>query len=227
MRHRALNIMLTLALAVVAVGFISFLTYSEISEAGTGRIQDPLPVDPAFVKINTDTGHGSGTHIGNGYILTAAHVVTDRKEISVRSQTGRVRPGTVLWANAAYDIALLVMEKPSDMGVADIDCREPVIGESITAKGNPLHLEYITTWGHVARAVQKQSMWQEAFVADIAIDAGMSGGAVLDMAGSLVGVAVGGAGTFNMMGQFNPHGFAFIVPASTVCFLMGRAPHDA
>lgn len=191
------------------------------------RPEKPVFLDSPFVKIKTDTGHGSGTHIGNGYILTAAHVVADKKEISVITATGRTRPATVLWANAAYDVALIVVENVRDMASAAIACREPVPGETVSAHGNPLHLEYITTWGRVARLSQTQSQWRHAFIADISVDAGMSGGALTDNAGQIVGIVVGGVGSPSFMGGFVPHGFAIIVPASTVCFLMGRPPHDA
>ena len=35
------------------------------------------------LKIETDTGHGSGVSIGKGYILSAAHVVKGAKTITI------------------------------------------------------------------------------------------------------------------------------------------------
>lgn len=181
----------------------------------------PAVMDAAFVKIETDTGHGSGVHVGRGYVLTAAHVVAGRQSITVKSETGRVRGAQLLWANDAYDVALLTVPSPADLKAAHLACRDASPGERVSSHGNPLNLEAISSWGNVARPAAKQSRWANVFIADLIVDAGMSGGAVLDAAGRLIGLVVGGAGTRTFVGQFVPNGFAFIVPGSSICHLMG------
>src|SRR5690606_16649286 len=62
------------------------------------------------VEANGQGAVGSGVYIGNGVIITAAHVLTDDegnfvKSFKIRSDAGDVQGGEILWANRAYDIA--------------------------------------------------------------------------------------------------------------------------
>jgi Trypsin-like serine proteases, typically periplasmic, contain C-terminal PDZ domain len=48
------------------------------------------------VKIDLPDKHGSGAHIGRGYILTAAHVVEGITDAKVITDTGAEYPAVVL-----------------------------------------------------------------------------------------------------------------------------------
>ena len=54
-----------------------FLVIAATSAAAYALLPPPaLPAtETATVKIQVSNGHGSGVHIGDGFILTAAHVV--------------------------------------------------------------------------------------------------------------------------------------------------------
>jgi len=160
-------------------------------------------------------GHGSGVHIGKGYILTAAHVVAESKTLKIKTDTGATGEADVLWFNKDHDIALI--HTGTNLQVSQIAC-EPIVSGSLTrATGNPANQEFISTWGRVSgRAIG--TPWKVAIVADITIVPGMSGGGLFDEAGRLVGILVGTMA--RGFGAIIPIGY--VVPASAFCGMLGR-----
>lgn len=198
--------------AILAV-FVAFMWSKSVRT-------DPV-LSGATVKVLLDKGHGSGVHIGDGYVLTAAHVVND-KPLSILSDNGRVYPATVLWENKARDVALVRMaDVHPSMATAVISCRSVVTGEPIRAKGNPEKETFLVFEGYVAGAPRKVGPWASVVPADLTIISGMSGGPVFDARGSVIGLSVGGRAT-------TAHGFpswsrlTFFVPSSEICELLVR-----
>lgn len=180
---------------------------------------DRSPVQSAIVKIVLPAGHGSGVHIGNGYILTAEHVAS-KGEVTIKSDAGDIRPGTVLWSNADYDIAL-IRAKPDRLGVADLNCADLAPGQAVIAFGNPTELEFISTNGRVAGTVRSVGEWKVVFPVDMTILPGMSGGPVLDTNGRVAGINVGVlTAPIGFASSFTGIGVA--VPSSVVCELLAR-----
>lgn len=183
------------------------------------------PADPmsATMKLSVEGGgHGSGTHIGGGYVITAAHVA-DNGKMTARFRDGPERETVLLWSNKEYDIALLKIDGEG-ITAAALDCRTPGMGERLRFLGNPLLLEWIETTGFVAGSVTDAygEAWAEALPVDAAMAGGMSGGGAFDAAGSLVGVNVGIP--IQPLGLLDgtATGISFIVPASTICNLLAR-----
>lgn len=169
----------------------------------------------SVVKIMPEGGHGSGVHIGKGYILTAAHVVADVKSVKIKTDTGGTGEADVLWANRDHDIALL--HTSTKLQLSRIACRPLASGAVTRAIGNPGNQEFISTWGRVSgRAIN--TPWKGAIVADITIVPGMSGGGLFDEAGRLVGILVGTMA--RGFGAIVPVGY--VVPASAFCGMLGR-----
>jgi len=174
------------------------------------------------VKVLIGGGHGSGTHIGNGYIVTAAHVTDGAKGIKVKGDTGLIVDAELLWQNTAYDVALLRIKEVDRFSASPMSCRSPDVGEEVTAKGNPLALEFITTKGRIAGSVRQVGPWKTVVVVDLTIVQGNSGGGLFDKDGNLVGVNVGlMVSHVGLSPSLVPVTYA--VPASTVCYLMARA----
>lgn len=148
----------------------------------------PAPLPSAIVKVLVGQGHGSGVHIGNGYVLTAAHV-TQGKSVKLKLTDGTEVAAETLWENRAYDIALLRTE--ARMDVAPLVCRTAATGEHLTAYGNPMVLEFVSADGKVAGGVREFGPWKSVLPVDMTIVMGMSGGAVLDRQGNVAGIAVG------------------------------------
>jgi len=171
------------------------------------------PLTSAHVIINVQEGRGSATHIGGGIYVTAAHVVAKQAEVQIGDQ-----PGVVLWANAAYDIALL--SGPDTAETVPLACVIPAVGDVGISYGNPLFLENIEATGRVAGAAQELMHWKLVVPVDGSVASGMSGGGFV-MGGRLVGVSVGVVTEPMGLGS-SLTGFSVIVPTSVVCDLMGR-----
>ena len=181
----------------------------------------PNPI--STVRVFDDSGHGSGVHIGDGYILTMAHVVAEMKTVKVRASDNYEAPATVLWSNTAYDVALLRTPlRRMDKVPLRCDLSPLKTGDAIEAVGNPYQLEFVHTYGKVSSAVRKSTTALQVYMANIVILPGMSGGPVFDSLHRLTGlvhaVLTASAGVFGG----GPVPLSYIVPVSSACALMGH-----
>lgn len=198
--------------ACAAFVFLVFLGY--VTPAKT-----PTPTAGSVVYLGDARGHGSGVHIGDGYILTAAHVVRSEKTMPVVTDDGTTVEGAVLWASPEYDVALI--RAPVTAKAAPLACREANVGEEIRASGNPYDQKFVTARGHVSGAAREYEPWKRVIVIDTTMVHGMSGGPTFDMQGNVVGINVGVMVVSQGMASYVAS-FGYIVPGSTVCMLMGR-----
>lgn len=207
---------------VFAVTFVSVFSAGifglDVPERVNQLVAKPLLAE-SVVKIWADRGHGSAVHIGNGYYLTAAHVVGDYTEMNIKTGLGDEGSGVVLWSAKEYDVALI---KSDDVmpEASSLDCRNLEIGEAVSLKGNPLNLEFQTTWGRISGASVTVGPWKVAVPVDATLGAGMSGGPVFDAAGNLVGLNVG-AMVQRMGFAGSLVGISYIVPSAEICGLLG------
>lgn len=169
-----------------------------------------LPV--STVKVMLDMGHGSGVHIGNGFVLTAAHVVQANKTVKLKTQDGTEIDAPVLWSSPAYDAAL-VYAPALKAESSPFSCRAPVAGELVRAYGNPRHVEFAQTWGRVSGMAPEDAADKGNVVVNITFIGGMSGGPVFDEQGHVIGLVQA------VLGQT---AFGFMVPMSSICHLLGR-----
>lgn len=173
----------------------------------------------ASVRVELTNGMGSGVYVGNGFVVTAAHVVKDGGPIVVRTHDGKRGTATTLWASTDYDIALL----RTDLNVpsADLDCRTARVGAQVMTIGNPLGMEFISSYGKIAGEPREfKGTWKSAFIADLTVIMGNSGGGVFSEEGRLVGIVVGVIGSGAEGKSYL--GLSTIVPSSDVCSLLGR-----
>lgn len=202
---------------------LRYLAIAAIVAMGVGGVATYQPPDPApsVVKLQLEQGHGSAVHIGGGYFVTAAHVTGGNAEIDYLTFDGDTGVVMTLWENTDYDIAL-VYDPDTKATAVDIDCRDPVKGERISFTGNPLNMNFLTSWGETAgNPVKIDGFWENVYPVDGTIINGMSGGGAFDSGGDLIGINVG-VMQRPMGFVAAPIGFGFIVPASDICFLMGR-----
>jgi S1-C subfamily serine protease len=205
-----------LALLVAAATFFAYPT-------AAGSVAAPMA--SYSVKVVLSQGHGSGTHIGDGYIVTAAHVVGDKKTVVIKATAGNQRYADVLWVNKAYDIALL-RTSPQGLQSAHLSCRTLHAGDAIRADGNPLNIEFVSSSGKISGSARPTGQHKTVYITDMTTVMGMSGGGLFDRKGDLVGVtsAVAIAPIQTGPQQWVPSltGFGMAVPSSAVCALMGR-----
>ena len=205
--------------AVAAVLLCALIAAPYAANVGMiGTASPPPLIASAFLKVADPLGHGSGVHIGNGYVLTAAHVVGKNKTMTVTDSERREMAGEVLWANTEYDVALIRLPDASYVATAPLSCAANFPHQRVTVYGNPQDLDFVFTSGDVNGPARKWAIWRELVPVDISIIPGQSGGAAIDDNGNVVGIAVG-----VMIWQYGLTGQGFIVPGSVVCQLMGRA----
>lgn len=178
-------------------------------------------VEAAVLKVELPDGHGSGVHIGDGYVITAAHVAGEAKTVNLRSEGGKAVEGSVLWTNEKYDIALIKTDETA-FGSAPLSCSEAKRGDTITAMGNPLGVEFVSATGRIAGKPRTVKPWESVFVTDMTIVMGMSGGPVFNEDGEVIGITVG---VMAATVGFSPSlvGFGFVVPSTVACHLLARA----
>lgn len=204
-------------------------------------VQSNAPAAGSSVRIELPAGLGSGVYIGNGVIITAAHVVDDAPRIAIGtdgdgkqvfgpptvkliSDLGDVQNGEVLWINKAYDIAAVRPSNSKRFTTAALACRDAEVGEQLAAEGNPLGMQFITMHGYVSGAARDMTpMWKSAFVTDMTVISGMSGGGIYDDYGQVIGITVGASDPRGKQGEAAAGGMGMAVPSSVVCSLLGRS----
>ncbi|MBE6286887.1 MAG: trypsin-like serine protease [Mediterranea massiliensis] len=160
-------------------------------------------------------GYGSGVIISkDGYIVTNNHVVEGADEITVKLNDDRELQGRMIGTDPSTDLALIKIEGNDFPAIPVGDSDALKIGEWVLAVGNPFNLNSTVTAGIVsakARAIGSESANGQAatiqsFIqTDAAINAGNSGGALVNARGELVGI---NAMLYSPTGAYSGYGFA-------------------
>ena len=131
---------------------------------------------------------GSGVVLRPGLIATAWHVVEPARRIDIRLSDGRILPAQLTARDAASDIALLRV----DAGLRPIGIAPPPqLAQPVCAIGNAFGLGLSVTCGVVSALHVTDAGFNpvEDFVqTDAAANPGVSGGALVDRQGRLVGM---------------------------------------
>jgi S1-C subfamily serine protease len=153
----------------------------------------PPPKAEATVVVLAGTGLGSGFHIGNGIIVTAAHVVETQTLTMIEMSDGSKLAADVLMVDIRSDIAFLQAKGPANekMETARLACRKSVLGEEVMARGNPGGVRFLSNWGRVSGEPRQMFDWLMVIPTDIRIAPGNSGGPMFDKTGAVIGVVVG------------------------------------
>lgn len=163
---------------------------------------------------------GSGFEVdGTGTIVTAWHVVMEASSISVRLQQGRALTAKVVDEDPADDLALLRIPTggltlhPLPLG----DSARVHVGDGVYTISNPFGLEGTLTSG-VISALQRRITAPSGVAingvlqTDAPINAGSSGGPLLNIAGEVVGVAA----QIETRGGGGDVGVGFAIPIDAV-----------
>ncbi|MCR5432948.1 MAG: Do family serine endopeptidase [Bacteroidaceae bacterium] len=157
-------------------------------------------------------GAGSGVIISNdGYIVTNNHVVGGADEIEVKLNDNREFKGRIIGTDETTDLALIKIDG-KDLPTLPIgNSDELKLGQWVLAVGNPFNLTSTVTAGIVsAKARSLGANGIESFIqTDAAINAGNSGGALVNERGELVGI---NAMIYSQTGSYAGYGFA--IPTS-------------
>jgi serine protease Do len=170
-------------------------------------------VSPAVVSIVTETvsynwfwqavpqtGAGSGIIVSpDGYIVTNNHVVEGAQKVTVTLSDGSAFTATVVGADAQTDLAVVKIDASNlaylhflSNSLEQLSVLDPVV-----AVGNALALPGGPTWttgvvSNLGRSIEETTgvVLNDIIQTDAAINAGNSGGPLLDTAGQVVGINV-------------------------------------
>jgi Do/DeqQ family serine protease len=162
--------------------------------------------------------YGSGVILTqDGYIVTNNHVVEEAIDVTVTLNDKQTFKATVIGADEKNDLALLKINATNLQGIQYGNSDNVRIGEWVLAVGNPYNLTSTVTAGIVsAKARNLNILGGEASVSsfiqtDAVVNSGNSGGALVNIAGELIGI---NAAIASNTGSFV--GYSFAIPVNIV-----------
>jgi|TARA_B110000438_G_scaffold291934_1_gene329557 S1-C subfamily serine protease len=142
-----------------------------------------------IVKIKNGSSSGTGFHIGNGYIISAEHVVRGASGIIIKYQDGSTIGANVIKINAKSDLTLIQSTKDITQKLPlAVNLDNNKAGTTIGAAGFPVSVntEGSITKGSLSRIFVDDTIQQ--IQTDAALNPGNSGGPLFDECGTVIGV---------------------------------------
>ncbi len=163
---------------------------------------------------------GSGFVIrADGLVVTNRHVVAGARSVRVRLADGRELTAKIVGADPVTDIALLKVAAGS-LPVLRLGSSQSVsVGDAVIAIGNPFGLGQTVTAGIVSARARtlEDDPYIDFLQTDAAINRGNSGGPLLSIDGTVIGVT---SAIFSPSG--GSVGLGFAIPAETVASVIGQ-----
>ena len=200
--------------------------------ATLGRRLYPIP-DPLTQRLlgyipgpvirRQEQSLGSGVIFSkDGYVLTNNHVISGADDIQVLLDDGRVAKAQVIGSDAETDLAVLKISASKLPAIAVPDNANAEVGDVVLAIGNPVGLGKTVTMGIVSATGRqlRMSAYEDFIQTDAAINAGNSGGALVNARGELIGINTAiyprtptpdGRGTYTQGAE----GIGFAIPVRT------------
>ncbi|MBL6830809.1 MAG: trypsin-like peptidase domain-containing protein, partial [Pirellulales bacterium] len=161
---------------------------------------------------STDETLASGVIVdASGVIVTNYHVVAQADAIRVNLADGRELDAELVGSDAASDLAVLRIDADNLIAAAWGDSSGLEVGEMVWAIGNPFGLDRTVTYGIVSGTGRRgvlENPFQEFLQTDAAVNPGNSGGPLVDVHGSIVGI------TTAIVGR-DFRGIGFAIPSAT------------
>ncbi|MCK4661522.1 MAG: Do family serine endopeptidase [Bacteroidales bacterium] len=161
---------------------------------------------------------GSGVIITkDGYIVTNNHVIKNSDNIEVVLNDRRSYLAKIVGTDPTTDIALLKIDEKDLPYISYANSDDLQVGEWVLAVGNPFNLTSTVTAGIVSAKARninilKNKLAIESFIqTDAAVNAGNSGGALVNIEGELIGI-----NTAIATGTGYYYGYSFAIPSNIV-----------
>ncbi len=186
-------------------------------------VTEPLGLNPSDPLLNAlygdrpitrpRRGLGSGVILSeDGLILTTLHVISGVDDVVVALWDGRTAEARLVGADPATDLAVLKIEAGS-LPAADLtSAARPRAGDVVLAIGNAFGLSHTVTMGIVSATGRGQlnlTALEDFIQTDAAINAGNSGGALINPAGEVVGI-----NSASLSQGIGAQGISFAIPAA-------------
>ncbi len=184
------------------------------------RVTRGMSRDPFFGRFSqprVEQSLGSGVIVReDGIIVTNNHVVEGAQSLKIVMSDRREFDAELLLADARVDLAVLRINTNGERmpTLAFANTSDAQVGDLVLAIGNPFGLQQTVTSGIISALARTEvgvSDYAFFIQTDAAINRGNSGGALVDMNGSLVGV---NTAIFSEGGGSNGIGFA--IPSEMV-----------
>ena len=168
------------------------LSAGSVANIYTKRLVQDSDSPNARTRFRVDTSFASAVIIDpEGYLVTNYHVIADATEIRVQLGDGRISEPDIIGVDAETDLALLRVELGSLPAIRLGSSAQLRIGDIVLAIGNPYGLTTSVTQGIVSatgRGLLNLVTFENFIQTDAAINAGNSGGALVNSRGELVGI---------------------------------------
>ena len=170
-----------------------------------------------FYRHRVERALGSGVIVDSaGHIITNNHVIANAETINVGLADDRVTPATVVGRDPDTDLALLSI-KLKDLPVMPLGRSDEIqVGDVVLAIGDPLGLSQTVTHGIVSATGRQQlgvATFENFIQTDAAINAGNSGGALINARGELIGINTAVLNKSNS-GNLSVEGIGFAIPVN-------------
>jgi serine protease Do len=163
---------------------------------------------------------GSGFVIrADGLIITNRHVVADARTVRVLLSDARELPAKILGVDAVTDIALLKVSA-ADLPALRLGTTQAVsVGDAVIAIGNPFGLGQSVSAGIISARARtlEEDPYIDFIQTDAAINHGNSGGPLLSVDGTVIGVT-----SAILSPSGGSVGLGFAIPAETVAGIVGE-----
>lgn len=201
-----------LSLSVQSAAGLTAMSYQELYQKCA-----PTTVS---IRVYAESGGGTGTGIimtADGYILTCNHLVAGGNRCTVTTWEGEEYEALLLGADPQTDLAVLKIDAegltPAQFGDSD----ELTVGDEVIAIGDPLGTELRGTMTNgivsaINRNVTVKSYPMTLIQTTAALNAGNSGGPLINLYGQVVGV-----NNMKMVSSaITVEGLGFAVPTSVI-----------
>ena len=185
-------------------------------------------VSPSVVQIEDQQGLGSGVVLdATGDIVTNNHVVDGASTFTVTTPNGKRYPATLVGAFPPDDLTVIKVSGAHLKPATFADSGKLQVGDFAVAIGNPLGLRSSVTEGIVSafrQAVPEEGdsvTLPSVIQTSAAINAGNSGGALVDIEGHVIGIPTLAAIDPEMGGGSAP-GIGFAIPSALVKDIAGQ-----
>jgi len=168
-------------------GKVPYTDNIKLDTSGAYLHSEPSIAGDAVVTIKTNKGHGSGCIVSaNGYVLTSYHIVAGTKSISVFNDNIKATEAKLIRKNERCDLALLKIEAK---GLSPLKFDTvATVGLEVYAIGTPLEIELGQSTSKGIISGKRTIDGSQLFQLDMKINAGNSGGALLNRNAKLIGV---------------------------------------
>ncbi len=191
------------------------LSSASVANIYTKRLVQDAADEAAQARFRVETSFASAVIIDpEGYLVTNFHVIASAAEIRVQLTDGRITEPVTVGVDAETDLALLKVDLGTLPAISIGRSDKLRIGDVVLAIGNPYGLTTSVTQGIVSatgRGLLNLVTFENFIQTDAAINAGNSGGALINSNGELVGI-----NTAVLAQDRGTEGIGFAIPVDLV-----------